>query len=202
MEKSKIILTDCDGVLLNWNKGFCEYMAGMNLPQLPNTDHEYSIGARHGINHLAAHEYVKSFNESSRIEYLEPLADSVEYVSKLVDKGFRFIAVTSISSIPHAKEYRTKNLQSLFGDIFDEVNCLPMGSSKASELERWGGSEYFWIEDHIRQAMAGHEAGLKTVLISHPYNEHFRTDLFPRVNFETPWKEIYEMVCKDYDLEA
>jgi FMN phosphatase YigB (HAD superfamily) len=198
----KIILTDCDGVLQNWNLGFTQWMTGMGLPQLPNTDHEYSIGSRHGINHIAAHEYVKAFNESDRIVGLESFADAVIYVRKLVSKGFRFIVVTSISSAPMAKIHRTKSLENVFGsDVFDEIVCLEMGSSKATELTRWEGSGYFWIEDHMRQAEAGHEAGLKTVLIDHPYNSHYKTDLFPTVSYTKPWEEIYDMVCKEYGID-
>ena len=85
--------------------------------------------------------------------------------------------------------------------VFDEIVCLEMGSSKATELTRWEGSGYFWIEDHMRQAEAGHEAGLKTVLIDHPYNSHYKTDLFPTVSYTKPWEEIYDMVCKEYGID-
>jgi len=52
----------------------------------------------------------------------------------------------------------------------------------------------------MRQAEAGYEAGLRTVLISHPYNSHYKTDLFPTVSYKSPWEEIYNMVCKEYNL--
>jgi FMN phosphatase YigB (HAD superfamily) len=154
------------------------------------------------MSHKDVHKYIKEFNESPYIADLEPFADSVEYVERLVGKGFKFIVVTSISNAPQAKYYRTKNLINLFGDVFDEIHCLEMGISKAAELEKWSDTGYFWIEDHMRQAEAGFEAGLKTVLISHPYNSHYETDLFPKVSFKQPWKEIYNMVCKEYGLNA
>lgn len=199
MEKKRIILTDCDGVLLKWNEGFNTFMAKKGLPQLPNTESEYSIAIRHDISINEAHEFIKEFNESTRISDLSPFADSIEYVSKLVNKGFRFIIVTSISDSPESKFYRTQNVIDLFGDIFDEINCIEMGANKAHILKRWEGSGYFWIEDHMRQAEAGYEAGLKTVLINHPYNTHYKTDLFPTVSYDRPWKEIYDMVCEEYN---
>ena len=64
---------------------------------------------------------------------------------------------------------------------------------------RWADSKYFWIEDHMRQAEAGHEAGLRTILIKHPYNKHYYTDLFPIVSYETPWKEIYSIITAEYN---
>lgn len=197
----KIILTDADGVLVNWNRGFEMYMDTKGHPRLPDTDAEYSIAVRHGISMHDAMEYVKEFNESEWIAYLYPFADAHEYVTKLAGEGFRFVVVTSISSHPTSKIYRTQNLKALYGEVFDEIHCIEQGASKASILsENWGGSGYFWIEDHMRQAEAGHEAGLKTILIEHPYNQHYTTDLFPKVSYETPWKDIYEIVKKEYSL--
>jgi FMN phosphatase YigB (HAD superfamily) len=199
MTKNKIILTDCDGVLLDWASSFNEFMAEKGHPQIPGTDSEYSLMLRHNISSSESHKYIMEFNESSRIAELSAFADSVKYVNKLVEKGFRFIAVTSISDAPIAKHYRTQNLLKLFGDVFDEINCIEMGASKANILMNWEASGYFWIEDHMRQAEAGHEAGLKTVLIDHPYNSHYKTDLFPTVSHTTPWEEIYSTVCNEYN---
>jgi FMN phosphatase YigB (HAD superfamily) len=198
----KIILTDCDGVLLQWDKGFEKFIESKGHARIPGTDAEYSIAIRHNITNGLAHSYIKEFNEGPEIEHLNAFADSVKYVGKLVGKGFRFIAVTSISDHPDSKIYRTRNITNLFGDIFDDVICLEMGASKAHVLMQWSDKGYFWIEDHMRQAEAGHEAGLKTVLINHPYNTHYKTDLFPTVTCTTPWKEIYNLVCKEYNLYA
>jgi FMN phosphatase YigB (HAD superfamily) len=195
----KIILTDCDGVLLRWNEGFENFAEQKGYPKVPGTDTEYSMSLRHNITMKQALALIKEYNESDAMTSLLPFADSVEYVKKLAAKGFRFIAVTSLSDHPDAKTYRTENLKSLFGDVFDDVVCLSMGASKANVLMQWADSGYFWIEDHMRQAEAGHEAGLRTVLINHPYNHHYNTDLFPVVSYETPWKEIYNMVCNTYN---
>lgn len=198
----KIILTDADGVLLKWNEAFEKFMATRGFPRNPGTENDYSIAVRFkGADDVMAHELVREFNESALVAELEPFADSVTYVKKLADKGFRFTVVTSISDAPAAAVYRTQNLKAIFGDVFDEIICIKMGASKAATLQRWLGKGYFWIEDHMRQAEAGYEAGLRTVLISHPYNAHYKTDLFPTVSYETPWKEIYELVCHKYELE-
>lgn len=199
--KQKIILTDADGVLVEWNTGFANWMTAKGYPQKPNTETEYSMAIRHGISTHEAHEFIKEFNEGPAISDLKPFADSIPFVNKIANLGFRFIVVTSISSHPNAKFYRTQNLKSLFGDVFDDIHCIEMGASKANILlENWADTGYFWIEDHMRQAEAGWEAGLKTVLINHPYNSHFVTDLFPRVSYESPWEEIFNMVRKEYQI--
>lgn len=198
---NKIILTDADGVLVDWNNAFDVFMESKGFPRLPGTDDEYRISDRHDIPSELAQACVKEFNESSLIAKLEPFADSVEYVKKLAILGFRFIVVTSISNAPQAQRNREENLKNLFGNIFIDIHCIEQGSSKANILSNWAGKGYYWIEDHMRQAEAGHEAGLKTVLINHPYNTHYKTDLFPVVSYTSPWKEIYEMICRDYMIE-
>lgn len=196
----KIILTDVDGCLLNWNSAFEEFMESRGYPKIPNTDHEYNISIRHNLPTSKAMEFVKEFNEGPVIESLEAFKDSVRYIQKLSQLGFRFIVVTSISDHPDAKIRRTKNLENIFGKVFDEIHCITMGASKAKILLNWADTGYFWIEDHMRQAEAGYEAGLRPILINHPYNSHYKTDLFPTVGYETPWKEIYEKVCTEYNL--
>jgi len=196
----KHILTDVDGVLLRWEDGFDNFMSENGHNRLPGTETLYNMTDRYGLPSKDIVSYINYYNQSDKIANLLPFADSVEYVTKLANQGFRFTAITSLSDHPNSKKYRTQNLLNLFGDVFDDVICLAMNSSKAHVLMEWADTGYFWVEDHMRQAEAGYEAGLKTVLINHPYNTHYKTDLFPTVSYETPWKEIYEMVIKTYNL--
>ena len=196
----KHILVDADGVLLRWEEGFNSYMNTEGYIRLPYTETEYSIALRYGIPMSKAQIFMKEYNESAAMRNLAPFADSVEYVSKLAALGFRFTVITSLSDHPDAKTYRTENLHNLFGYIFDDVVCLEQGISKASILMRWADTRYFWIEDHMRQALAGYEAGLRPILINHPYNNHYTTDLFPIVEYDSPWKEIYKIICNDYGI--
>lgn len=196
----KIIISDCDGCLVNWNHAFEAFMFSKGYNRIPGTEHEYNLSSRFGISSKEAFSRVTEFNESEVISNLEPLSDSVEYVKKLANLGFEFIIVTSISESPRAKLHRTLNLTNLFGNIFKEIVCLKSGSNKYNELARWQDSKYFWIEDHMRQAEAGHEVGLRPILVDQPYNKHYQTDLFPRVSLETPWEEIYNIVCRDYNI--
>ena len=39
----KIILTDCDGVLLNWEWAFCIWMEQHGYTQIPDGNQEYNI---------------------------------------------------------------------------------------------------------------------------------------------------------------
>lgn len=195
----KIILTDCDGCILNWNDAFDEFMHGCGFPRVPFTDHEYSISKRHNIPTHESYKYIKEFNEGWRVSHLKPLADAVEYVDKLSSHGFKFIVVTSISDAETSFRYRSTNLKNVFGDIFEDIICLKMGAKKGEVLKKWEGSNYFWIEDHNENAIAGHELGLRSILVDHPYNRHHEVP-FRRVSHTTPWAEIYSEISSAYNL--
>lgn len=196
----KIILTDADGVLVDWLGSFNVFMSRQGHPFVPGTETDYSLAVRHNISNHQAREYVRQFNESAAIADLAPFKDSVEHVKRLAKLGFKFIVVTSISNTPNAKIYRTRNLVDLFGDVFIDVHCIGQGESKDTTLAAWEDTGYFWIEDHMRQAEAGHEVGLRTILVEHPYNQHYKTDLFPKVGFNNPWAEIYNIITNHYNI--
>lgn len=197
--KPKIILSDCDGVVLDWIRGFNKFMFSKGFEEIPNTDHRYNLDKRFPITYAESRVYVKEFNESELMINLDPLPEAVEYIKKLNSKhGFKFIFITSISDNPVSYNYRKQNLENLFGNIFDELKCLPMGDDKFIELQRWKDSGLFWIEDHYINAMNGYKNGLNSVLINNPTNTEFDTSLIKRAN---NWKELYSIICKEYDLE-
>jgi FMN phosphatase YigB (HAD superfamily) len=196
----KIILTDADGVLVTWLAGFESFMESQGHRLIPNTEHHYGMEERYGITSEQAYELIRLYNESPFIADLPAHADAVEYIGKLVNHGFKFVCITSISSHPNAAKYRRVNLEKLFGPHFLEIICLNMGSPKKAALMPWEGSGYFWIEDHIKNAEQGHELGLKTILVQQDHNAHYSTEKFNIVGPESPWQEIYHLVCKEYNL--
>lgn len=190
----KIILTDVDGVLLDWNTGFDKFMNFYQIQQIMDQSNRYSLGKRYGQPRHFVDKMVVEFNQSERNEVLEPLADAVEYVSKLSEEGYRFIAITNVGSDPLSKQRRAKNLMDVFGDVFKGVICLGVGESKYLTLSRWENSGFHWIEDKFTNALDGHSLGLNSILVDAEYNKDFSTTRFPRVSSTTPWKEIYKIV--------
>jgi len=197
---NKIILTDADGVLVTWVTGFEKFMESKGYSVIPDTEQHYFMDRRYSITDEESRVLIREYNESAFIADLPPNKDAVEYVKKLAAHGFKFICITSISSHPDALKYRTQNLTNLFGDVFQEIFCLEMSSPKKASLMPWEGSGLFWIEDHIKNAEAGHELGLKSVLVYQDHNAHYRTDKFNVVGPENPWQEIYHLVCKEYNI--
>lgn len=192
---NKTILTDVDGVLLNWNSAFEYFMAKNGYLLLDDNKNRYSLSKRFGITRDVMDEYVNEFNQSKMISNLKPFRDSEHYVKQLSSEGYRFIAITNVGVSIKTTEYRTENLISCFGDIFDDIICLPLGTSKYEILSKWEESGLYWIEDKFSNALDGHSIGLNAILVDHEYNRDFSTTRFPRVSNETPWKEIYDIIA-------
>ena len=201
MNKERLILTDADGCLLDWNTAFEEFAKSYGYERVPGTDYSYNLGVRFGTDPRDIRNLVNEFNNSEEIARLKPIRGAKERIDYFVKHGFRFVVITNLSDRPEAEEYRTQNLIKNFGDIFDEIICLRPGSDKSYVLLRWEGSGLFWIEDHFKNAEAGYEVGLQSILIGTPYNRHFSTDLFPVTNEADPWLDIKYFIGSEYGLE-
>jgi len=193
---NKIILTDCDGVLLNWEYAFCCWMEQHGYTQIENGNHYYDIGERFGITKAEAKAKVKVFNESAAIGFLPALRDAMYYVKRLHEEhGYSFHCITSLSLDPSAAKLRKMNLEKLFGPTaFSELICLDTGADKDDALIPYKDSGYYWIEDKLENAVAGQKVGLKPILIEHGFNmnETLPAGMFKALN----WKEIYHHIIK------
>lgn len=191
--KNKIILTDADGVLLDWEYAFDVYMLQHGFNKVPGGNLKYGIGARYGIDPEQGTRLVKIFNESAHIGFLPPLRDSMYYVKRLHEEhGFVFHCITSLSKDENACELRRMNLRKLFGNTaFEKFIFLDTGADKDEALEEYRNSGLWWIEDKIINAHTGHKMGLKSLLVEHGHNMDYKHSNIPLVK---NWKEIYSIV--------
>ena len=65
LDMEKIILTDCDGVLLNWEYAFGTWMEEHGHTMIENGNFIYNIGKRFNIDKDEASKLVRFFNESA-----------------------------------------------------------------------------------------------------------------------------------------
>lgn len=197
----KTILTDADGVLFHWNAAFNLFMHERGYPQVPDTEDNYSLAKRHGVTWEDGRKLVTEFNHSNYIRDLHPFADARRYVKQLHEDGFDFIVVTSLSDNPKAYDNRAHNLKKHFGNAIKELHCLPIGIHKGETLERWKGTDLFWIEDHVENAAAGADLGLRSIVIDHPYNTKYTQHdhkFVARVGYAQPWQAIYKLITEAY----
>ena len=192
---NKIILTDCDGVLLNWEWAFCIWMEQHGYEQIPDGNQEYNISKRFQIQEKEGKALVNRFNESAAIGFLPALRDSIYYVKRLHEEhGYEFHCITSLSLDPSAKKLRQMNLEKMFGPtVFTVLECLDTGADKDEFLdEHYADTGYYWIEDKMQNAIAGLNVGLNPILIEHGWNMN---DSVPvGMKKVVKWKEIYEHI--------
>ena len=193
MNKEKVILVDCDGVLLDWMYAFDQWMTRHGFAQVnPNV---YDVAEQYGIAKSMAKMLVRMFNESATIRKLPPLMDAIKYVKKLhQDHGFIFHAITSLSEDHYSQYLRTKNLIELFGPTtFEKYTYLDTGADKDEELLPYKDTGCYWIEDKPENAVCGAELGLNSLLVKHDHNRKFEDE---RVTKVRNWKEIYEIITQ------
>lgn len=188
----RIILTDVDGVLLEWENHFSKWMATKGFPQLENTNHEYDMNLRFGIHKDLAKELIREFNRSAWMGTQQPMPDAQTWVKLLHAEGWTFIPITSQTSDIPAQELRKKRLAELFGNtVFTNFFILETGDNKDSALSEFHGTGLWWIEDKWANAEKGLEYGLKPLLYSHDYNQGLENKDIIRVN---NWKHIHKIV--------
>jgi hypothetical protein len=191
--KNKIILTDADGVLLDWEYAFDVYMQQHGFNKQDGGNLKYNIGSRYGIDTEQGKRLIKIFNESAHMGFLPPLRDAMFYVKRLHEEhGYVFHCITSLSKDENAQELRRMNLRKLFGaTAFEKFIFLDTGADKDQVLEQYRDSGLWWIEDKIVNCQVGTSIGLKSLLMEHGHNMDYEHPEIPRVK---NWKDIYERI--------
>lgn len=193
--KNRIILTDADGVLLDWEYAFDIWMQQHGFRKTQDGALKYNIGRRYGIDDTQGRRLIKIFNESAAIGFLPALRDSMFYVKRLHEEhGYVFHCITSLSEDENAQELRRMNIRKLFGKTaFDKFVFLDTGADKDRILERYRDTNCYWIEDKIDNAEVGHQYGLQSLLMEHGHNMQYDNPDIPRVK---NWAEIYQIITK------
>jgi hypothetical protein len=194
MTNEKIILTDCDGVLLSWETAFNEWM--QQKGHVKQVEAVYDISVAYGIEKSAGKRLVKEFNESAWMGFLPAFADARSGVARLVEAGYKFLVITSLSLDEKARLLRISNLKNIFGkDVFTDVICLDTGADKDDALEPFRDTGMYWLEDKTENAVTGAQMGLKSIIIAHGHNE----DAIGMSDIErvASWADIADIIISD-----
>ena len=191
----KVIVVDCDGVILNWEDAFITWMEHQGYENVQRHQFIYNAGEKFGLTPAEGKKWVRLFNQSAAIGFLPPLRDAQE-VMKLLNKnyGYRFVVCTSLSTDQSAQKLRIRNLEKLFGPIFDDFIFLDTGADKDSALyklaKKYRGC--YWVEDNIENAKAGAKVEFEPIVMEHGYNMNDEHPYFVAKN----WEDIYFKVVK------
>jgi hypothetical protein len=189
MKKDKVILTDADGVCLDWEYSFGYWMQRHGYTV--KVEDVYEMDIKYDMPKPEMKRLIRMFNESAWIRKLPPLRDAIKYMKKLhEEEGYIFHCITSLSDDVYAQHLRTKNLRELFGNsVYEKFIYLDTGADKDEVLKLYKDTGCVWVEDKAENARCGKELGLDALLMAHTFNADV-TDI-PRVQ---NWKEIYNML--------
>jgi len=205
ISNNRIILTDVDGVLLEWEHHFTKWMLQKTLFDdrgaryhpyrlLPDKQDTYWMEERFGLTKNEIRVHIREFNRSAWMSTQRPMLESQTWVKLLAAEGWTFIPITSQTSDIPAQELRKRRLGELFGDhVFTNYHILGTGADKDSALAEFHDTGLYWVEDKPANAVAGLKYGLKPILIDHPYNRDCNHPDIIRVN---NWKQIHEILVK------
>jgi FMN phosphatase YigB (HAD superfamily) len=188
----KIILTDIDGVVLNWESHFHTWMAnrGYNLSKSGT----YHINETYNISYQKSRELIYDFNTSAYMIDIPPFRDAISGIAKLKENGYKFIAITSVGDDYNTKRLRSINLSDYFGrNTFIEITCIGEGKSKQPYLEKYKDCGFYWIEDLPKNALYGLNVGLKSLLMKHSYNNDFNDAGIIKVD---NWAQICQIILE------
>ena len=200
---NRIILTDVDGVLLEWEHHFTKWMLQKTLfdkrgaryhPHrlLPDKQNTYEMAERFGVTKDEIRKLIREFNRSAWMGTQRPMLESQTWIKLLAAEGWTFIPITSQTSDIPAQQLRKRRLGELFGDhVFTNYHILGTGADKDSALAEFHNTGLYWVEDKPNNAVAGLKYGLKPILIDHPYNRDFD---HPDVIRVSNWKQIHSLV--------
>ena len=189
----KIVLTDADGVLLDWEVDFNKWMAKHGYEK--KVSGVYAMEIAYELPKVECKKLVREFNSSAWVRYLPAFRDARSGVAHLVEAGYTFHCITSLSLDEKAAQLRKRNLEAIFGKgVFTEIVCLDTGADKDEALEPYRNSGLYWIEDKLSNAQLGLDLGLKSILIEHGFNMY--DDIPEGMQKVVNWKEIYEILTK------
>lgn len=187
------VLVDCDDVLLDWTEGFKQYLKFKHNIHVHGRPQNWDLSKWIKIDKQDAIRLVTDFNENSE-EFgdLKPTKQSHSFLTNLHSEGYTFTVITSCSDNINCIDRRQRNLENVFGSLFDDIICLPLGVSKGVYLEKFEPS--FWVEDNYHNCLIGHELGHHGIVVRQEHNRDFETVTDTRLHWKDDWSEISDHI--------
>lgn len=187
---TKIILLDCDDVLLDWIGGFRKYMTVILGRPIIGTPDSWNMGEWLGIPDDEVMYHIKAHNSGPCFGMLEPVAGAVEAIEALAETAELHV-ITSCDSSEAVHNMRLANLQEFFPPVFSSLTCLDLGHPKTEALSKYKGeSDVVWVEDNLKNAMMGVELGFRTYMRRTAHNTPQEADSARSITWFTNWSEI------------
>ncbi len=176
MSKCPVIF-DCDGVLLDWELGFrnwvtCKYTDFCFIGDYPKS---WDLSGWIGCSADQAQALIREFNQSEAFGRLLSMPYAARTLYEIERAGHPIYVLTSCSSDSIVRERRMVNLANRFSTEIQRTICLDLGVPKLETLQAFHKvfGECFWIEDNYQNALAGVEAGHRSFFLHRDHNEAY-----------------------------
>jgi hypothetical protein len=192
---SRRVLLDCDGVLLNYTAGirpFAKRLYGLDLD--PEGPCDFDMRRWTGLSRDEIVTLVNRFNggEDTGFDALPPMPGAIEGVQRLLDAGYLLHVISSADAGPSSVRSRHKNLNGVFGDVFEEVTLIGLGASKKELLSRFDSCD--WVDDHVPNAIEGLEAGHRSHVIRQSHNRSLEEEMTHPLLWSADLLEVHDRI--------
>lgn len=144
----------------------------------------------HSYTYEQVQELIVDFNHSEYFKYLEPLKGSSAIIKQLDADGVNIHAITSCGNSDTIRKNRMHNIHSVFGNVFNSVQILPLMSSKIDALKRHTSDDVVFVEDTLAHYYDAMSLGIDSYIIKGQMNKcSHRSDIR---TFEH-WDEFYNL---------
>lgn len=182
-------ILDCDDVLLDWIRGFRTWLFDTcRIKPVADAPASWSLAEWLGMRDDRCRELISEFNASEKFGQLNAIPDAVSAIGALKARNHRLTVLTSCSADPAIVNRRRENLDREFDGAFDRVICLGLGELKSKWLEVLRNG--IWIEDNYKNAVAGHNAGHKTIVMRRNHNREDERTSIRHITWVDDWRPI------------
>lgn len=165
--KKPVLLTDVDGVLLDWVKIFGQFAQSKGFTLFMEHPQTWGMNEWFGADANAIRSLISEMNSSEIFAKLPPFTDALKVLPELA-RTHDLVAITCCSNDTKTIQRRKENLKVL--DVkFKEVHCLNFTDSKKELLAAY--PKTLWVEDRFEGAKSGVETGHDAFLINRSYNQ-------------------------------
>lgn len=195
----KTLLTDCDGVLLDWLSGIPAFLEdlGMDSSHLKERlEGNQFVPIEEIFMSESLEQALARMSQYQTSEYLKSLpvieAGCELPISRLSEE-YDIIVVTSFSEDKVAHQNREDNLRLRYGDSISDLICLPFSANKTDALRDLAKKTdaRIWLDDQIKHVHHGIEAGLDSYQYTHLMSCGRNTGEVPEVD---SWNKVEQIL--------
>lgn len=185
MQKPKLVIFDCDEILLDHLRALGEFVEKKyNITPTSKYPTEYGLVKWLGCSQEEVQEILRVFNEESYefglLKALDPYAPGLIKAIPYGIPGIKMAVLTKSGTKGHGEVLRRVNIENVYPGQFDEVHIIEMNESKSkvlSELQQ-RYDVVCLVDDYIQNIEDAIELGIPGIMLSRPHNQEYkdRTD--------------------------